>query len=67
MGKVLTLQPVKVAKKIFRSKKLFYTCTHCKKKYISDVMINYLPPNYGYYSDEGVFHCIKCWNKRFYI
>ena len=66
MVKVLKLQLQKPTK-IFRSKKPFYTCDHCHRKYIVDVMINHLPSNYGYYSDEGIYHCIKCWNKKFYV
>lgn len=66
MGKVVKL-PIQKQPKIFRSKKLFYICNHCERKYIEDVMINHFPSNYGYYSDEGVYHCIKCYNKKFYV
>jgi len=66
VGKVVKLLTQKQPK-IFRSKKLFYTCDNCQRKYIVDLMIHYLPPNYGYYSDEGTYHCIKCWNSKFYV
>ena len=66
MVKVVKL-PIQKQPKIFRSKKPFYTCDQCHRKYIVDLMINYLPSNYGYYSDEGIYHCIKCWNNKFYV
>jgi hypothetical protein len=43
----------------------FYTCDSCGKKYHQDLMISYLPTNYGYYKDDSTHHCIRCYNGKF--
>ena len=64
-AKVIELKP-NVNKPVKRwDKNKFYTCNRCAKKYHTDLMINYYPPNYGYYGDEGTHYCIKCYNGKF--
>ena len=57
---------IKLVKPVNRKdNKVFYSCYSCERKYHQDLMISYLPPNYGYYKDKGMHYCIKCYNKKF--
>ena len=62
----MTAKVIKLVKLVKRKdKKWFYSCASCDKTYHQDLMISYLPSNYGYYKDTAKYFCIRCYNKKF--
>ena len=66
MSNVIKLEGKYVEKRIRKKGKVkYYTCNSCNTKYHEDLMISYLPTNYGYYQDDSTHYCIKCYNLKF--